>query len=254
MIAQATTAPEEKSNRDTAMTLIGKLLAFLNLLAGVAMVVWSVSLYTQRPGWFDPKEEGVTAEEQRMTFALLKEDIDALGRAATSASAQWGAQLKRLEGLEKQRADRLAGYTERLNWARNGRPNDPNQAGFFEPVYEPGTGLLDLSPTAVGPALPGPDNKPLKGVSRLGSTTTADVLAVEKRSKEITAVRDKFRTTGIDILLTEARLLKMGEVRDSVQSELFHLETFEVNVYETRETVMRRKRQLTARLAELGMK
>ena len=38
------------------MTMIGKILAFLNLLVGVAMAVWSVSLYTQRPGWFDVQE------------------------------------------------------------------------------------------------------------------------------------------------------------------------------------------------------
>ena len=40
--------------------------------------------------------------------------------------------------------------------------------------------------------------------------------------------------------------------REVVQSEMFYLSTFEVNVYETRETVFRRKKQLDNRLAELN--
>ena len=36
------------------MTAIGKLLALLNLVAGLGVLTWSVSVYVQRPGWFDP--------------------------------------------------------------------------------------------------------------------------------------------------------------------------------------------------------
>src|SRR5436305_2045118 len=52
---------------------------------------------------------------------------------------------------------------------------------------------------------------------------------------------------------TEARAIKRAEIRDSVQSELFFLSTFEVNVFETRETVFRRERQLRNRLKGLGL-
>ena len=83
---------------------------------------------------------------------------------------------------------------------------------------------------------------------------TADVREVERYSKEITKLRDQFKTIGGDILTTETRLLKMGVIRDAAQAELFYLATFEVNVYETRETVLRRKGQLINRLAELGGK
>jgi len=38
-----------------------------------------------------------------------------------------------------------------------------------------------------------------------------------------------------------------------VQAELFFLSTFEVNVFETRETVFRRERQLRDRLRTLGI-
>ena len=42
-------------------------------------------------------------------------------------------------------------------------------------------------------------------------------------------------------------------IRDSIQSEWFFLSSFEVNVYETRETVLRRERQLRNRLKALGV-
>src|SRR3954447_1601210 len=104
------------------MTLLGKILAFLNLIIAVAMVSWSVTLYVTRPSWFEAKPEGgYPAGKEAQNFALLKDEIDSLGRAALSASAEWGAQRARLEGLEKQRADRKAGYAVRLGWAREGR-------------------------------------------------------------------------------------------------------------------------------------
>jgi hypothetical protein len=234
------------------MTLIGKLLAVVNLLIGIALVTWSVSLYTQRPGWFDKKAEGgVSAGQYPMSFESLKEEIDLLGRAATAASGNWGAQRKVLDDLEKKRADRQKEYAVRLDWTQNGNPNKDG-AGFFEPVYEARSGLLDL--TTVGEPIKGSDNLPLKGVGKLGATFNADVEKAAAQTKLITNYRDQFKALGIEILNTEKRLLKIGEIRDSVQAELFYLETFEVNVYETRETVLRRKRQLTSRLAELGLK
>jgi hypothetical protein len=235
------------------MTTIGKILAFVNLLIGVAMASWSVSLYSTRPGWFDPKPEGgYPAGREAENFELLKDEINGLGRLAVAASNEWGAQRKRLESVEKLRTARLKGYAERLEWAREGKPKHEDQAGFFEPVYDPATGLLDLN--TVGPPIFGYDNKPLKGVNRLGTGIAADVAEIERQSKRITGLRDQFLSLGGEILLTETRLLKMGEIRDSVQSELFYLASFEVNVYETRETVLRRKKQLTGRLAELGVK
>jgi hypothetical protein len=211
-----------------------------------------VSTYSLRPGWFDAKPEGgYPTGREAENFAQLKEEIDSLGRAAVAASTEWGSQRTRLEGLENVRATRQKGYAERLEWARNGKADHKDGAGFFEPVYD-SRGMLDL--TVVGDPILGDDNKPLRGVNKLGATTAADVREVERLSKEISKRRDEFKTIGTQILDTEARLLKMGVIRESVQAELFHLASFEVNVYETRETVVRRKRQLVGRLADLGEK
>src|SRR5918994_531438 len=106
------------------MTSLGKILAFVNLVIAMAMLSWSVSTYSLRPGWFDAKPEGgYPTGREAENFAQLKEEIDNLGRAAVAASAEWGAQRTRLEGLESVRATRQKGYAERLEWARNGKPD-----------------------------------------------------------------------------------------------------------------------------------
>jgi hypothetical protein len=233
------------------MTSLGKILAFVNLIIAMAMLSWSVSIYSLRPGWFDAKPEGgYPVGREAENFALLKDEIDNLGRAAIAASTEWGAQRTRLEGLEKQRTNRQKGYAERLEWARNGNPAKDG-AAFFEPVYD-SRGMLDL--TVLGEPILGDDNKPLQGANKLGTNMAADVREIVRLAQENVQNRDRFKEIGTLILDTESRLLKMGVIRESVQAELFHLANFEVNVYETRETVVRRKRQLAGRLAELGVK
>jgi hypothetical protein len=231
------------------MTLIGKLLAFLNLFVGLGILSWSTIVYTQRPGWFDAIPEGISAGQNPENFAQMKAEIETLGRMASAASANWGIQRKMLENVEAKRADRLAKYGERLTWAKNGNPKD-NGNGFYEPVYEKDSGLLDLA--IVGVPIKGSDNLPLKGSDTLMASFIADVDAVVKYSEQIAKRRKEFAGITLDIRQTEERLLKIGEIREAVQSELFYLSSFEVNVYETRETVLRRKKQLDGRLAELG--
>lgn len=237
------------------MTFFGKLLAVLNLVVGLGLLAWSVSIYAHPPGWLDPVPEGVSPGQQPSPIAQLKADIDALGRAAVAASANWGAQRKALEEAEALRAKRLKGYEQRLVWTRTGNPahkdadGNPTDAGFFEPVYD-ATGLLDLA--TVGPPIKGPDNRPLKGVDKLGTDIAKDTALILDYTDDIDKQLKVFEKVSADVVAVEARLRRMAEIRDTVQAERFYLDTFEVNVYETRETVLRRKRQLVQRLAELG--
>src|SRR5687767_10161823 len=116
-------------------TLLGKLLAFLNLIVGIALLSWSVSLFVHRPGWFDPVPETVEKGQDPRSFAQLKQDIDGLGRAAAIASDSWGKNRKLLEAAEDKRAKRRAEFDRRIAWARTGN-KDKDGAGFFKPVYE----------------------------------------------------------------------------------------------------------------------
>jgi hypothetical protein len=228
------------------MTLIGKLLAFLNLFVGLGILSWSVIVYTQRPGWFGPVPDGISPRQYPENFAQMKAEVDSLAKLATEASRNWGTQRKILEDLEKVRGERQKAYEERLNWARNG---DSKGNGFYEPVYEKDSGLLDL--TTVGPPIKGTDNLPLKGTEKLLTNFQNDVNEVVKYEIQIKKNREEYGKISSVITRTEERLRSMTEIRESIQTELFFLVSFEVNVYETRETVFRRKKQLVARLEEL---
>ena len=99
-----------------------------------------------------------------------------------------------------------------------------------------------------------PDGKPLPlpGLDALVSSVSADVKGIESLTQEIIEQRKQFDTLSTEVVATEKRLLAMNAIRDSVQAELFFLSTFEVNAFETRETVLRRDRQLRNRLKALG--
>jgi hypothetical protein len=234
------------------MTLIGKLLAFLNLIVGLGIVTWSLVIYTQRPPLFDPIPESIGKGQNPENFAQLKADVDALNRNAKAATDNWTVQNTAVAALEKRRADRLKGYEDRLRWARTGN-KEKDGAAFFEPEYEPDTGLLEVTSPPKGAPILGSDKLPLKGSETLLANFHNDVVTVDKLTREIKETRLKFQAVGAEIIETEQRLLRMGEIRESVMAELFFLSTFEANVYETRGTVLRRKDQLDTRLKELGV-
>jgi hypothetical protein len=235
------------------MTLIGKLLAFLNLLVGLAIVSWSVMIYTERPGWFGDIPVNIGPKQNPENFKQMQAEFDSLAATASVASANWGTQRKILVELEEKRARRLKGYEERLKWTKTGNSKDKGN-GFYEPKYEESSGLLDLAPTALGAPIKGPDNEPLKGSETLSNNYQADVAEVAKLTDQIIKQQEAFEKIAASINQFDTRLDRMTVIRESVQAEAFFLASFEVNVYETRETVLRRKKQLVGRLAELGGK
>jgi hypothetical protein len=230
------------------MTLIGKLLAFLNLIVGLAIISWSVMVYTQRPGWFGDLPVNVPPRQSPENFKQMQAEVDALAQTASAASVNWGTQRKILIDLEEKRAKRLKGYEERLKWTRTGNPKDKGN-GFYEAVYDEGFINLEGAP---GAPIKGSDNEPLQGVDTLLTTFQADVAESNKLAELIKKQREAFKVIAIDVNRFNTRLERMTAIRESVQAEAFYLESFEVNVYETRETVLRRKKQLVGRLTELG--
>jgi hypothetical protein len=244
------------------MTAIGKVLALLNLIVGLGIMAWSTTVYVHRPAWFLKPAVG-ERNDRAFMFEQLKADALALTRTAGYASQSWGANLKALEDREKVRADRTAAYAERLRWAHKGNPKDlvepgnPKSAGkgFYEPVIDPLTNLHDLAPGVApkGKAVVGVDGKALPGLDGLLGTLTGDSNRIVDLTEQIGEQQKAFDKLSAEVLATESRAIRMGTIRDSVQAELFYLSTFEVDVYETRETVLRRVRQLRARLKELGV-
>ncbi len=247
------------------MTAIGKLLALLLFVVGLSLMTWAVGLYVQRPGWFaEPPEGGVDKGNNPVTFKGLKTEIDSLNRGAAVASDLWGVNLKALEDSERFRADRRKAYAERIQWAKTGNPKDltdpanpKSGKGFYAPVVDPKTNLYDLSLDATGKpkgeAIKGSDDKPLPGVSGLLGSVAGDVKEIEELVKQTAEQRLLADELSKEVVATEKRVIAMNTIRDSIRGELFFLSTFEVNVYETRATVLRREDQLRRRLKAFGV-
>jgi hypothetical protein len=245
------------------MTAIGKLLALMNLVAGLGMLSWSVNLYVHRPSWFAEPSESVDKGNSPVGFKQLKVESEALVRAAAAAGESWGAHLKTLETREKVQKQRRDGYALRLAWAHAGNdkdridPTNPKSGkGFYEPVVDPVTRLYDLTIAKglpKGKAVLGTDGKELPGLDGLLDTIKDDIDKSVELTKQIADREAEFDRLVKRVGETQARVQKMGVIRDSVQAELFFLASFEVNVFETRETVFRRERQLRLRLRELGV-
>ncbi len=245
------------------MTAIAKLLLLSALIASLAAMTWATTLYAERPGWF-AEGDAADAGHKPANFKQMKAEIDSLGRAAAVASESWGTRLRALESREKLRAERLAGYAERIRWAHKGNPRDPvdknnpraGGKGFYQPVIDTRTGLYDLSaPAGIPKGAPsvGTDGAPLPGIDGLLGSITGDTEAINDLNNQIAEKRREFDQLSLQVVDTEQRGIKMGVIRDSVQAELFFLRGFEVNVSETRDTVFRRERQLRNRLKTLGL-
>lgn len=234
------------------MTAIGKLLAFLNLIVGMGIVTWSVAVYTQRPGWFNPPPDFVEKGQSPLTFESLKVEIEGLGRTAVAASAAWGDAHKELEEREATRLDRKAKLAERLGWARKGNPGAKGAPGFYELEEDEKTKLFKLD--ALGPTVKGPDGQPLRGADTLLADFNRDSKEVVRLLDDTLKLRQEAAQLGTLVVAVEGRLLKQNEIRENLQTELLFLAAGEVNVYEQRETVLRRKKQLVGRLAVFGVK
>ena len=112
------------------MTRIGKLLVYLNLVAGTAFLAWSITLYTQRIEWIDRQVPGGEKVEGELT--RLKAEIDEQAAAVRLTTKAWGDALGRLAKVEIDRVKRKDELARRLELARN----DP-EGGFFADVLLP---------------------------------------------------------------------------------------------------------------------
>jgi len=237
------------------MTVFGKLLAFLNLALGIGLAMWSVNLYTNRPSWYDEPSDVVDKGNSPLTFKQLKTEIDALTKSANSASAKWGTELAVVVEREATRKDRQGKHAARLVIAKTGN-NANKQFAFTELVTDPLTGLTNLAqfgPEVLGPPAPGETTgEPLRGADTLLARVNTDTAAIIQVADQSKKLRVQERVLAEEIKTTETRYLKQTDIRENLTNEYLFLAAFEVNVYEDRETVFKRKGQLERRLSIFG--
>ncbi len=243
------------------MTLLGKILVFLNLIFGIGTAVIATSLYTNRPGWFnDTKEGGTDKGHMPLNFAQLTADIDAQGKAAALANANFGANQKALVAAETDRAARhermfgvkldgsKAAAKGLLDYARTGGLNMTG-AAFLNLSDDPATRLLDLNPALETAIVSGPDAQPLKGTETLLDQYVKDSAEIEVQAALSTKLRAESKVLSNEIVLVQNQIYKQRDIRDNLLVEAARLEAFEVNATEHRGTVTRRREQLNYRLA-----
>ncbi|MDB5309757.1 MAG: hypothetical protein JWO38_3959 [Gemmataceae bacterium] len=264
------------------MTVIGKLLVFLNLVFGIGIAVWSTAAYSQRPSWFSPAPEGgVDKGHSPLAFAQLGAEIDNLGKVAVTAGGSWGAQYKALQTAEQIRADRHikmfgtlpdgtraktatgADVKGLIGYAKDGHPQAEGNAGFFQLKEEPNGKLFDLGsyvqgtgeldPKTLGKVVLGPNNQqPLAGAGTLLERYNTDAAAVTDMAYKSADLRAQQKKLGAEVVLVDDQVIKQRVIRDNLINEASYLGAFEVNVVEQRETVVRRRTQLRDRLVPFG--
>jgi chromosome segregation ATPase len=248
------------------MTTFGKVLAFVNLVVGLSLLAWGVSVYANRVDWVDRKTDTGTEEGE---ITRLKKEIDKLTRSVADTDAAYATRSDYLVKLEAQRDYRKAKLDARLAEARRGTfkvqvplANDPS--------------FVDVD-NDKGPPVLAPDGKPLRGVDVLTKEFNDQVRQAQLHRQGEKPVQpnewndlralvtnERLATLGIDDLRTlhgrlsdavAAEDVAIGKQRDvltNLRDEAAYLADNRVNWAAQLQTLERRQKQLEDRLRELG--
>ena len=101
-----------------------------------------------------------------------------------------------------------------------------------------------------GPALLGPDQKPLKGADTLLAAAAKNNQDADAAVAAGVALRKEIGDLGQEEIKLQARVVRHSDFYQNLLDEQRYLKSFEINWYEQLGTVQRRLRQLDARLKE----
>lgn len=237
------------------MTTLGKVLAVLNFLAGIAVVTSATLLYTQRPAWLDKTAGAVDPWDAPASYAQLNARINGGGdqpgevARANAASRAWGRSYARLKAQEGFRAQRKAELEQRLAWARDGGPN----GAFFDLRYAKGgtvpadrADLLDLA-SAAAPVV-GPGGRPLAGANTLLKSVLDTADRIVKTAEEAVAVLAESAALSREIDELGARIAAQEKIRAEVAGQVLYLGDYQVNSEEQRDALYERRDQLLGKI------
>jgi hypothetical protein len=248
------------------MTTFGKVLAFLNLVVGMSLLAWGVSVYANRASWVDQKTGTESIEGE---ISKLKKEIDRYSKSVTDADTSYGSASAALAGIEGNRTYRKRKLDARIAQARLGTFK-------VQKTYERDPAFVNVDDDTGAPIL-GPDNKPLRGVDALVKDFNEQVRQGELHRRGDQPVQqndwanpqallapERLPTLGIDDLRTLHGLLsdqmaavdvaadKQREVLVNLRNEAEHLTDLRVGWATRLQTLERRQKQLEDRLRELG--
>jgi hypothetical protein len=227
------------------MTSLGKVLVYLNLFVAVGLFAWSVSLYANRPDWFDRDlGEGGKAEGQ---LTKLGAEVKRLTDAATKAQRGYAASAALLAAREAERDYRKAKLDQ---WLAEVTDDNNRQALFRQLPRVPNSPLLNVNAPALAPAK-GLSGQDLPGLGTLRRQFDELVRTQRDTAKQIKAARDKSYEVSVQVEGVQAEVLKQKDIRVNLKDQEAYLADKQIDWDEQLRTLKLREGQLTARLNEL---
>ncbi|QEL14223.1 hypothetical protein [Limnoglobus roseus] len=241
-------------------TKIGKLLVLANVFVSVGLLAWAVSIYTNRPAYFDSKDGDTAVTGQ---FTQYANEIKRLSDGVQLAQSGYVGAMDRLAIMEQDRAYRNSILDILIDEVR--KPGNPAAVFRVMPRHPNPElrGLVEVGKwNAMNPFPPALDlrNQPLKGFGRL-QQEMRDLL---KDERDNLAKSKKFRddANAISLELNDLdpkkqvglqwEVLKMKVIFQNLDEEDLFLADAQVNWEEQLRTLKLRKQQLADRLAEFA--
>lgn len=249
------------------MMTFGKVLAFVNLVVGVSLFAWAVSVYGNRADWVDRKSDAGAAEGQ---ITKLKKEIDRLQKSIADADAAYGKESVALANAETRRYYRKAKLDARLQQARQGTFK-------VQKAYERDPAYTNVEDDTGAPILDPVGKNPLRGVDALVKDFNEQVRQGELHRRGDKPVQqnewanpqallapDRFPTLGIDDLRVLHGLLsdqiaaldvaanKQRDVLVNLRNEAELLTDLRVDWTTRLQSLERRQKQLEDQLRRLG--
>jgi len=228
------------------MTKAGKYLVFANLFVGLGLFAWALSLYANRPAWFDQKDGGDTGR-----FTVLKKQIEELSGSVRASQNSYARAAENVRAFEQERDFRANVLNNRLLLVR--QANNPN--AFFrvqlllnDPRFP---GLINVRQE--GPPLKGVRNNDLQGLGFLKIQTDNAVRDEKTTLDRIVKARDDLQKLSARTEVVQVELFKQKDIKANLGEEKTYLADVQVNWDEQLRVLERRKAQLLARLEQLGV-
>ena len=226
---------------------LGKLFVFFNIAIALALVVWAVSLTSNRLDWIDRPEGFNEADDN--PYADDTNNLDRLAKKVAKLndgikSAQNGLAAKSTFVLasETDRDARFSAIALRINDAKSGK--------FKTLTYIKNSGLLVLRPNnAVD--VRGIDDKPLAGLDAIQREIRDSVSNQSALVKESYRLRKLYETFTDEMIALDEEIERQKIIKTNGEAEAKYLADRSTDWDEQVRTLQRRTKQLVDRIAEL---
>jgi hypothetical protein len=233
------------------MTKLGKILVFVNLAFGMALFAWALGIYTNRIDFSNTKGgAGKTEGELTKRADRIKQTVENLNNYA---QPRWIAARNALKVAEDVRVANQNFYVVQLKNLEDGQPP------LLTPVYV--NGDLQRAPTGLprmeDSKLVDSNNGPLKSLKFYGEEMGATQKKIDQEIATIRTLIEQERKLTEELSGPDGNGGYRGQVdREKVREQRIHEETRDlrpliVNTLVESELLLKRQRQLTARVKEL---